>query len=147
MKKIILILVISLGAILTQAQITGNKDMPANTVDQNALLLKSKKQKATAWILLGGGTVLTTAGLIIGTTQVSKDLQNVFNPNYTSKNSAGSEIMFYTGAGIMLGSIPLFIASGKNKKKANVIINNEKAFFSPQLNLKDFIAVGVKIKL
>lgn len=70
-------------------------------------LQKSKNQKTTAWVLLGGGAVLILVGDLIG------------NSKESSFSDAGTGVVI-AGAGVlsMLGSIPLFIASGKNKRKA-----------------------------
>src|SRR4030095_11137598 len=70
-------------------------------------LAKSKNQKTAAWILLGGGVVLIGTGFIVG----------------DSKNSSFDDAAFgalLAGIGTLsaIGSIPLFIASGKNKRKA-----------------------------
>src|SRR5687767_5841166 len=70
-------------------------------------LVKSKNQKTAAWVLLGGGAALIGTGLLIG----------------DSKNSTFDDAL--TGAGLAgigllstIASIPLFFASGKNKRKA-----------------------------
>jgi len=68
---------------------------------------KSKNQKTAAWVLLGGGTALIATGFIVG----------------DSKNSSFDDAAMgalFAGVGVLsaLGSIPLFIASGKNKRKA-----------------------------
>ena len=70
-------------------------------------LTKSKNQKTAAWVLLGGGTALIATGFIVG----------------DSKNSSFDDAAMgalFAGVGVLsaLGSIPLFIASGKNKRKA-----------------------------
>jgi hypothetical protein len=70
-------------------------------------LAKSKNQKTAAWILLGGGVALIGTGFIVG----------------DSKNSSFDDAAFgalLAGIGTLsaIGSIPLFIASGKNKRRA-----------------------------
>ena len=48
----------------------------------------------------------------------------------------------------MLGSIPLFTASGKNKRNAKLVLKNERVYFNNELNIKDnLLSVGVKITL
>lgn len=48
----------------------------------------------------------------------------------------------------MLGSIPLFIASGKNKKKADITLKDATVLFNPALNIKEqLLSLGVKINL
>ncbi len=142
MKIIILILAISFCAIITHAQITDKKDMSANTVDRDALLLKSKKQKTTGWILIGGGAGLTVAGFIIGQKEAIKDPLGFYSGEQTS-----GAALIVIGAASMVGSIPFFIASGKNKRKAELMLKNE-TFLNPHLNLKNhYAALGLKIHL
>ena len=69
--------------------------------------LKSKNQKNAAWVLLGGGTALVAAGLLIG------------NRNASSFDDAATgAIMGGLGVISALGSIPLFLASGRNHRRA-----------------------------
>ena len=82
-------------------------------------LVKSKNQKTAAWVLLGGGVVLIGTGFLIGD-----------GKNSTFEDAAAGA--FFAGIGVLsaIGSIPLFIASGKNKRramKASAFIKMEKA--------------------
>ena len=89
-------------------------------------LQKSKNQKTTAWVLLGGGAALILVGDLIG------------NRKESSFNDAGTGVII-AGAGVlsMLGSIPLFIASGKNKRKAmSLSFKNEMI---PRLQNSSFV--------
>jgi hypothetical protein len=70
-------------------------------------LAKSKNQKTAAWVLLGGGTALIGAGFLIGD-----------NKNSTFDDAATGALLAGVGVLSAIGSIPLFIASGKNKRKA-----------------------------
>lgn len=92
-------------------------------------LRKSKNQKLIGWILLGAGatTLIAVSG---GNTDFS---------------TLGTLVI---GGGLAtLGSIPFFIASGKNKRKANLMLKNE-TFLRPGVNLKsNYIAVGLKIPI
>jgi len=74
------------------------------TLNKQDYLKKSKNQKTIAWVLLGGGVALGTGAIIWGTS-------NIFS------TSSGPDILLVTGGACMLGSIPLFIASSRNKKK------------------------------
>src|SRR6187455_2275752 len=81
-----------------------NDTIPAVKTDY---LLKSKNQKTAAWVLLGGGTALIGVGFLIGD-----------NKNSTFDDAVTGT--FLAGIGVLstIGSIPLFIASGKNKRRA-----------------------------
>lgn len=70
-------------------------------------LQKSRNQKTAAWVLLGGGTALIGTGFLIGDSK-----------NSTFDDAATGAILGGIGVLSALGSIPLFIASGKNKRKA-----------------------------
>ncbi len=70
-------------------------------------LLKSKNQKTAAWVLLGGGTALIGLGFLIGDSK-----------NATFDDAGTGVVLGGLGFLSTIGSIPLFIASGKNKRKA-----------------------------
>ena len=83
---------------------------------------KSKKQKTTAWILLGTGTAAIITGAIID-------------------NSHKGEEQSYTGGFIEVGgiictltSIPFFIGSSKNRKRATTLTINNRRILLPQNN-------------
>ena len=69
--------------------------------------LKSKNQKSAAWVLLGGGTALVAGGLLIGNRSTS-----------SFDDAAAGAIMGGLGVISALGSIPLFLASGRNHRRA-----------------------------
>jgi uncharacterized membrane protein len=105
MKKIITLLMLMI--LLT------SHSLYAQTKD--TYLLKSKHQKTAAWIMLGGGTTL----LIVGGIVAAHGLFDIFSsPDKASNNPGIGGILGITGVVAMLGSIPLFIASSKNKHKA-----------------------------
>ena len=70
---------------------------------------KSKRQKTTAWVLLGAGVALITTGLLLQS--YDNDLNNL------TQDITGIGI---GGAGIVctLISVPVFLASTRNKRKA-----------------------------
>jgi len=75
-------------------------------------LKKSKNQKITSFILVGGGIGLWLAG-------VSKYM------NQEDNIDGGGEAAMVIGGVAVLTSIPFFIASSKNKKKAmSVFLKN-----------------------
>ena len=105
MKKIIcfsLLLIISVASFCQQTTTV------TPTLTKADYLQKSKNQNSTAWVLLSGGTTLITVGLLIGD-----------NKNASFGDAGTGIIMGGLGFLSTLGSIPLFIASGKNKRKAN----------------------------
>ena len=158
MKKLSIICIVCLCAKShTNAQMRDTTlHMGTHKVDANALLQKSKKQKTAAWLLLGGGASVSIVGFSILSNDASKDLSNdlttIFSFGYVTpaehKHSAAGPILTIAGIGAILGSVPLFIASGNNKKKANLTLKNETLFFNPQLKLNThLLAMELKINL
>lgn len=75
--------------------------------DKNYFTQKSRNQKTAAFILLGGGAGLTAGGILAG------------SGSETSFDGAEtSTILIGAGVLAMAGSIPLFLASKRNKEKA-----------------------------
>ena len=74
-------------------------------------LKKSKQQKVAAVLLAGGGSILAFSGMMAG-------LNEVFSPGYDSKDASLAAVLFYGGSIMALSSIPLFISSARNKKRA-----------------------------
>lgn len=127
MKKIILPLLLVMLSLQNYAQ-----QIPAvkKPYTSDELFLKSKRQKTAAWICLGGGLGLGATGLIItivkGTTEVVSAL--VLQPE--AQDYKGASALMLLGAAGIVGSIPLFVASGKNNQKARVMLKQEKVSFS-----------------
>jgi hypothetical protein len=80
-------------------------------------LRKSNKQKTAGWILLGGGAGLAGIGIIVSATTALGDLIE------GDDGSTGGPILMFTGLVSMAGSIPLFLAAGKNRRKAMASIS------------------------
>jgi hypothetical protein len=107
---------------------------PSKPVTREDYLEKSKHQKSTAWILLGGGTALIGTGLLIGDRQQSSFDQ-----------AATGAIIAIIGFLSAIGSIPLFIASGKNHRKGlSLSFKNETA---PPLLKGYIVSANFKINL
>ena len=78
-------------------------------------LQKSNNKKKVAWIMLGGGATLVLAGIIIPRGEIVHE-SFWWGPEYKNDGIKGS--LAFTGTLSMLGSIPFFISSHHNKKKA-----------------------------
>lgn len=112
-------------------------------------LKKSKKQNTAAWILLGGGFAFTTTGIIVGINGTTDEIVGIFTGEKSNKFEIGAGF-FFTGLASMLGSIPLFIASTRNKKNAAAVSASfkiETRSFMPQAALvkSGYPAIAVKI--
>ena len=88
-----------------------------NQTDIDHLLKKSKNQKIAAWCMLGGGTLLVLIGFG-GAAAEGYDNSWGGTPEYSST----PDILLVSGLLSMAGSIPLFISSGKNKRKARAMV-------------------------
>jgi membrane protein DedA with SNARE-associated domain len=153
MKKIILYAMMFAIPALSFAQSTENK-VPAIKTDY---LKKSKNQKTAAWILLGGGFALTTTSILIATPKATEDISYGFGGFLAGQpapenNYTAESILLVTGTAAMLGSIPLFIASGKNKRKATTMttsIKMEQATMIQNLSFvqRSYPAIALKINL
>jgi len=135
MKKILVLLLI---LALAESNF-GQQIPPASKITKDQYLRKSKNQKTTAWILLGSGTLIIAGG-IIG-----------FSESTLDKADQYGWIMI-AGVALDLASIPFFILSGKNKKRANAITANfqfERGMPNIQrgLALNYYPAISMKIQL
>lgn len=131
MKKIIafaLLLIVSSESFSQQTN-----SLPALT--KQDYLKKSRTQNTTAWFIISGGLVLGTIS---------------YGISYKEGRTNTAEILEYTSLATMLGSIPLFIAARKNKKKAmSLSFKNETM---PQLQKGSFVnqpvpSITLKISL
>lgn len=102
-------------------------------------LKKSKNQKSGAWVLLAGGSVMVVTGILLS--------------NQASFDELGATAGLAVAGGVaVLGSIPLFLASGRNKRKGmdvNASLKMERApvFQGYTIVHTSYPALSVKITL
>ena len=81
----------------------------------HSYLEKSKRQKKTGWILLGSGLTSFVVGtIIVGENVPDNDPYCI----YSNCGGNGGAVMMAVGAAASVTSIPFFIASGKNRRRA-----------------------------
>ncbi|MFN2440762.1 MAG: hypothetical protein ABR503_16275 [Chitinophagaceae bacterium] len=97
------------------APVFSQQTNPPQSLKHQDYLKKSKNQKTAAGVMLIGGTVTMTVG--VGIALGGGGLDCAFGSPDCKKNQTLAGILFYSGSAAILGSIPLFIAAGKNKKK------------------------------
>ncbi len=76
---------------------------------------KSNTQHTIAWISLGGGVILTSVGTMVALINAGQILR--FTPP-SDRTSHTGDILAYSGLGLAAVSIPFFISSSNNRKKA-----------------------------
>lgn len=106
---------------------------PSPSLTKEDYMQKSKKQKTAAWVLLGGGATFVLTGMLIPKGDLVHE--GWFGNSY--KNDGIKGVFQLTGILSMIGSIPLFTASGKNKKRAmSISFQNETI---PQIQKNSFV--------
>ena len=153
MRKIILYILLLVIPTTTFCQSTPN-DIPEIKTDY---LKKSKNQKTTAWVLLGGGFALIVTSALIAAPKVTEDYANVFAGIFSSEpipenNYTVENILLITGTASMLASIPLFIASKKNKRRAidmsaHIKMENARMIQNQSFVQTSYPSIALKIKL
>lgn len=142
MKHIIILACLSLTVGVTISAAQSNQNTNTHQTDY---LQKSKHQKTSAWILLGGGGTFIVTGIIIPRGEVTHE---GFWNSYKNDGIKGSFVL--SGTLAMLGSIPLFIAAGKNKRKGTSLsFKNEKMLQLQKSSLayRSIPSLSVKINL
>lgn len=110
MKKVIICGMLLIVTCTTYCQLIN----PAPTLTKEDYYKKSYSQKTMGKIFLGAGGLIAGIGLGITLNNVG----GIFDPASPPKNEKLADILGYSGLGIMAASIPFFISSSKNKKKA-----------------------------
>ncbi len=138
MKKIAFFLTLLLFVLNLFSQVPTN---PKHSRDH--YLRKSKNQKKVATILLAGGAASILTGALISRGE----------PGFVFDENDGIKMTFVgIGTLSMLASIPFYIASSKNKRRANAAtlsFNNQKVIFLQQNTfvLKMQPALTLKLRL
>jgi hypothetical protein len=131
----------------------GQQNVQKQPLPQAEYLEKSKKQKKAGSILLAAGAGLIITSFIIPRGELVHD--GICIGMYCSdkyKNDGIKSAFFIAGGISALGSIPLFIISGKNKKKANaasvfIDMENTPVLQLTKIRNQSFPAVHLKIGL
>lgn len=115
-------------------------------------LQKSRSQKKAAWILLGTGVgIMATAFIIPLGAEVRRGICIGIYCDSRHKNSDLKAAVFITGAATSLASVPFFIISGKNKKRAALAVTlkmeNGLTLYQPAGLSGRFPAAAVSLNL
>ena len=116
-------------------------------VDSAAVGLMYKKKAKAALVT---GIILSSTGVIaagVGMGLALASLNHLFEPGYQRKDYGSlPDILGYGGLALIAASIPLYIVSGKYKRKAKLYLRYQKpAFHLPVSVVKRQISAGVVI--
>ena len=115
MKKTIILSLLLIIATATFSQQTN----PLPALTKQNYLQKSKNQKTAAWILVAGGAALIVTGAIVWANEVNKRAEtDPFGGLVAVYTTTSGYWIVAAGLVAAAGSIPLFIAASKNKRKA-----------------------------
>lgn len=121
MKNIIVFAMLLMVPVVSFSQQTA----PSAVLTKQDYLQKSKNQKAAAVTLTAGGAVLILFGIPSWGSGFSDGL-DFSNPDPKATEMKSATAFFIAGGALILGSIPLFIASVKNKLRSmNLSFKNE----------------------
>lgn len=126
MKKIILSAILIFLSLQIFAQDIPAAKQPFTSAE---LFKKSKNQKTAAWICLGGGFGMVATSLIIIVANGTSDMVSLLVLKPRVHNYDGAAALTIIGAAGIIGSIPLFVASANNNKKARLMLKQEKLSF------------------
>ena len=103
-------------------------------------LQKAKNQRTVAWCLLGGGFGL----FLVGTAQMGK----AYTGNGGTESANSGAVMMTLGVLAPLASIPVFIAAGKNKNRANAAMYVKPAvsFLPPSQKMQPSLGLNFPIQ-
>ena len=119
---------------LAQSQVTDTLTQKSQKEMYDFYSIKQKKQKRTGWILLGAGVVAAGGGYLLGTNAGNWD------------GVGGGFILFSAGTASIAASIPFFVISGSNKRKAEAILETGKiGFESNSFDNQKYVSVGLRI--
>ena len=148
MKKIMIYVML----LLLSATSFSQQNNPSQPFTREDYLKKSKNQKTAGWILLGGGAVMSAIGSVVLLNEVADIYVNIFDPNPPPANNDETlgSVLFVGGVLAMAGSIPLFIAAGKNRRKAAASVSfkmeNATNIYQCAVTNTRYPAVAVQIR-
>lgn len=101
-----------LGLVLVRTSLMAQADTAFSQIRAD-YLAKSKRQQTTGFILVGGGLAIAAAGILI------QQNSNEKRSGVEGMNFTGGSIALFGGC-VAAASIPLFISSGRNKRRSMI---------------------------
>jgi hypothetical protein len=144
MKKVILFILL-LSFQIAQSQVT---DFTMHKSAQELFdyhTIKQKKNKTTAWILLGSGVAMTIGGFAILENNATTILTDIYSGK-SSGDGTVSTLLIITGGASTLASIPFFISAGKHKRKATLSLKGEQNIMGNlKIDNSNYLALNITI--
>jgi hypothetical protein len=126
MRKTILTSILMTLIICANAQKSNTTAYENKNIAEN-LAIKANKQKTAAWICLASGAALITTGMIIAAPKASEDwVYMVTLSNQPQHDYTAETVLTVIGAAAIITSVPLFISAGNNKRKAKLMLTEQK---------------------
>lgn len=131
-----------------QAQHLENSSTKPGNKDFRYYSKKQKNQKTAAWILISGGAVVSVSGMIAQAATSTMDLVMIMAGSEPEEFDQTGTYIAYAGLATMATSIPFFIASGKNKKRANIALQQQKITMGNKMNQQvTYQSLSLRIRL
>ncbi|HAO46577.1 MAG TPA: hypothetical protein DCQ97_06600 [Chitinophagaceae bacterium] len=92
-----------------------------NPVVNEELMRKSRNQRTAGWCFVGAGAV----GLVVGLASFPKDGDILFPSAEEETKADRATTITVIGSALMLGSIPFFVLSNVNKRKARISVSSQ----------------------
>lgn len=86
--------------------------------------LKQKRNKTTAWVLVGSGLLMTMSGLVVNSADEAAEAAALGLVDVEEVHKG--DWLIYAGGATTLASIPFFISAGKHKRKASISLKSEQ---------------------
>jgi hypothetical protein len=116
MKKFIFLIFIAfVYSFSTNAQTDTSTQAKHKPITFKDYTVKSKHQRTAARILLFGGAGVTLTAFVVAMSNANKTWWGILDEDV---NTTTEDVLLVVGNASMLGSIPLFIAASKNRRKA-----------------------------
>ena len=126
---------------------TLNTETKSDLKTKQFYLQRSKNQKTTAWILLGGGTFMVIGGTIVLIGDAMAIIISIGKEGSGNLIGIASAII-YTGIIADLVSIPFFISASHNKRlAASLSFDNQRIYSSPNNSFSSNVHPSLTLKI